>query len=642
MGVPTVPASGKRHSPSIFGVRAFAALSLLTVHVAVFAGLFGTTDFGEHEPAGNPVAVFLVSGLPVTIGVLFVPPAIFFYLPIARSVIAGGKMPPLRNTLIRRGLRLLPAYYLMYLTVLFTLNRGELNNFWAVLRPILLLQVYLPHPFAPSSMNGMEIMWTVPDMIQWYIFLSLIAWGTHRYAARGATPAARAKRLMLPAPILFVVGFGWLIGVKALGGDDRTVFWWPFGIAPAMGVGIAIACMIALTRISPADTPKLMKLAAAKPWIFWGLAGVVFLVNCFRPFSVIGTGFTPGLHLLVTSVQLFMFGSLVALPLIAPGARRLKPVDAVLGNAPTVFLGKISYGIYLWHFAAMHFYLQPQTILDGKPKSIDVFYGSNGFAELETVTIIGTVILATIGYYLVERPVGAWADRRFPDPRPQPAGSAPSGKKAAALAGRPAPEPARADAAAVATAESRRDAIRSNLNDLENSFGWRLLADTELSGRSRTRWQAAATDLTSLWQLFNAYSVVVQDAALALSRNGQSPNGRSAADLLDAPSVVLTDPVPPLAERDITDDGRVDLTPAAAVERMNRVFRRIAVLVTDVETVWNEATARITDLRDNLAQAGESDAALQRLMEVLRSDPLSLWRDGALDTTEFDRLLAAS
>src|SRR5439155_4865356 len=117
---------------------------------------------------------FFVSGLPSFIGVFFVFPAFFLYLPLAKSIIAGTRRPAQGRGLIRRLIRLLPAYYLMYFVTLVTLNRDSIDGVWYVLRPILLLQVYLPTPFVPKMINGMEISWTVPSMVQWYLALPLI------------------------------------------------------------------------------------------------------------------------------------------------------------------------------------------------------------------------------------------------------------------------------------------------------------------------------------------------------------------------------------------------------------------------------------------------------------------------------------
>ena len=74
-------------------------------------------------------------------------------------------------------------------------------------------------------------------------------------------------------------------------------------------------------------------------------------------------------------------------------------------------------------------------------------------------------------------------------------------------------------AAAVAEATAERDSIQTNLLDLDGSFGKQMLAGATLTGESELRWEAAAADLAALWEIFNAYAAVVDQAAelIALS-----------------------------------------------------------------------------------------------------------------------------
>ncbi|GAA2601606.1 acyltransferase [Actinomadura fulvescens] len=641
-------AGASNRDPAIYGIRGMAALALLTVHVAMFSGLFGTRALGEPRPPSNFVGAFFVSGLPSFIGVFFVLPALYLYLPIARAIISGRKRPPQRNAFIRRLFRLLPAYYVMYLVVLLALNRESIDGVGYVLRPILLLQVYLPNPFVPNLMNGMEITWTVPSMVQWYLALPLIAWATHGYARRGATPASRARRLMLPVPILIAAGVGWLFFVKGQGWDNRMVFWWPQGFAPTIGIGMALAILLALSQVSPKDTAGVLRVAARRPPLFWLGALAVYLVNCARPFSVIGMDAiysTSGL--LVTYLMVAMFGLLAALPLTAPGARS-QATQLVLGNKVVAHLGRVSYGIYLWHFAVMHVYLQPGSVFDGNARPIRELYGTAGFIELELVTVIGAVLMATLSYYLLERPVSAWADQRFRD-RKAGVPALERARRGVRSAGDPTAALPAADAATaeLAQAVADRDAIRSNLVDLEGSLGRQLLAGAELTGQTMRRWQTATADLTALWEMFNAYSAVVDDAAGAA--NGSRRPSVDVAELLTGPSVLLTGSPAPLAQRHITDNGQARVTPSAAVEQMNRLFRRTAELVTAAECAWTEVTGHLEGITADLARVrrlspgddtelASAEAELRRLLATLNSDPLSFWHDDRLDTEALDEL----
>ncbi|MDG4792778.1 acyltransferase [Micromonospora sp. WMMD1082] len=643
---------GGESSRAIFGIRGVAALALLTVHVAMFSGLLGTKAFGTFRPPTNFVGAFFVSGLPSFIGVFFVLPALFLYLPLAKAVIAGGTPPRAGGVLLRRVARLLPAYYVMYLVVLLALNRHAIDGVWYVLRPILLLQVYLPSPFVPTLMNGMEITWTVPSMIQWYAALPLILWATHRFAARGATPAQRARRLMLPVPLLIAVGIGWLFFVKANGWDNRIVFWWPQGFAPTIAIGMALAIRLALVQVSPGDRSGILAAAARHPNRFWFAAAVVYLVNCFRPFSVIGMDAIYSVSgLLVTYLMVALFGLFASLPLIAPGTRR-HTIGTLLGTAPLAYLGRVSYGIYLWHFAVMHFYLQPERVFDGPAKPIRELYGSSGFWRLELVTVLGAVLLAALSYHLLEQPVADRVKRHLARRRDRDGTPGRVAALVAAPAAPPAGPTAVDDIPPVTDLLTQRDVIRANLVDLEGSAG-PLLTQASLTGRTADRWTTASVDLAELWKLFDAYSRVV-DAAVQIASDRQPVEQRMArvTALLAAPSVVVSATPPPLDQRHITDDGRQRLAVEAAVARMNDLFARCAALTSMAEAVWREGARRLVAFEAQLAALdqsaapsaevaramAEAEAELSRLRVVLGTDPLSLWRDGQLDEAQWDRL----
>src|ERR1700746_37449 len=74
-------------------------------------------------------------------------------------------------------------------------------------------------------------------------------------------------------------------------------------------------------------------------------------------------------------------------------------------------------------------------------------------------------------------------------------------------------------AAAVKAAVAERDAIQANLLELDSSFGKQLLAGAELTGGTQRRLGPPAAPLGPLWQIFSAYSAVVDQAAEAAARH---------------------------------------------------------------------------------------------------------------------------
>jgi hypothetical protein len=210
-------------------------------------------------------------------------------------------------------------------------------------------------------------------------------------------------------------------------------------------------------------------------------------------------------------------------------------------------------------------------------------------------------------------------------------------------------------AAAVRAAVAERDAIQANLLELDSSFGKQLLAGAELTGDTRRRWDATADTLATLWQVFSAYSAVVDQAAEAAARHLGPRELAVVSGLLTGRSVQLASGPAPLAGRDLADPGREDLTLATAVARMRGAFTSVTEVVSAAEHVWTEVAgrldavgaelARVTPLAATLgdeALAADLTAAqgeLARLRDTLNSDPLALRRPGsAVDTSGADRL----
>ena len=210
-------------------------------------------------------------------------------------------------------------------------------------------------------------------------------------------------------------------------------------------------------------------------------------------------------------------------------------------------------------------------------------------------------------------------------------------------------------AAAVKAAVAERDAIQANLLELDSSFGKQLLAGAELTGDTRRRWDAAAATLATLWQVFSAYSAVVDQAAEAVARRLGPRELAAVSGLLTGRSVQLASGPAPLAGRDLADPGREDRTLATAVARMRGAFSSVTEVVSAAEQVWTEVAGRLDAVGAELARVTPLAAALgdealtgnltavqgelTRLRDTLNSDPLALWQPGGtVDTSGADRL----
>jgi peptidoglycan/LPS O-acetylase OafA/YrhL len=86
-----------------------------------------------------------------------------------------------------------------------------------------------------------------------------------------------------------------------------------------------------------------------------------------------------------------LFAVAVATVIAAAVAPGRSPIKGVLSLPPLVWLGRISYGLYLWHFPVLMAISESRTGLDGP--------------ALTLVHLSGTLLLATLSFYLVEQPI---------------------------------------------------------------------------------------------------------------------------------------------------------------------------------------------------------------------------------------------
>jgi hypothetical protein len=211
-------------------------------------------------------------------------------------------------------------------------------------------------------------------------------------------------------------------------------------------------------------------------------------------------------------------------------------------------------------------------------------------------------------------------------------------------------------ASAVATAVAERDTIQQNLLDLDGSFGKRLLSGATPTGESKRRWDAATVGLTGLWEIFTAYSGVV-DRAAGMLPGARRAAGRALPDItaiFNAPSVRLPGGSSAVAQGNITGTADEVVTMAAAVREMRRLFASVADVVNAAESVWNALADQLQQVADDLGAARArvggidddvlagalalAEADLAQLRAAMTGDPLPLWHRGQVDTGRLDRL----
>ncbi|MBA2522052.1 MAG: acyltransferase [Solirubrobacterales bacterium] len=388
-GIPIVPAMD--------GFRAFAILGIVFLHVQGVVLIPGSQ--GLREVLGT-VGKDLVS-------ILFVLSGFVVFLP---TVARGGKFGDVGAFFIRRGARLLPAYWAaLVVTFLLVLSWPDAGfpipglGTIAINLGVLQSPAHIFDPGSGFSLFGFGIngpLWTLSLEITFYLLLPVIA-------------VAYARRPLVGLAIAALITIGWHVAFNNLA-DVADLFGFhpsPEKVAEVRAASINqfpsfafhFACGMtgawAYVRLRHARAPgelevlgaRLQQVALVSLLAFAGLLGYIaattdLVLAEYAPFNEI-------LILAYTvSLAAFMVGTSLAsrprqVPFALPVARRA---------------GDMSYGIYLIH-APIMFYAA--TLIDPTPNTVG---GVLGLA----VPVIG---LATLYGYLsarfLEGPIRRWAHR---------------------------------------------------------------------------------------------------------------------------------------------------------------------------------------------------------------------------------------
>jgi hypothetical protein len=209
---------------------------------------------------------------------------------------------------------------------------------------------------------------------------------------------------------------------------------------------------------------------------------------------------------------------------------------------------------------------------------------------------------------------------------------------------------------ALARRRDERDRISATLLDLEHHQGYQLLKGAALSGLTRRRWDEAQAQVTALWQVFDGYASVL-DQAEELRRRNSRPGQDVLIELsrlLGGRSIELAREEVPLDQRTLLGPAAERLSLDAAVARMTSAYDQASEVVAAADEAWtallpalDEAEASWRAVRALSQALGEApDPALDRVGrelaeagKMIRTDPLSLVRsDDRADTRRLEAI----
>jgi peptidoglycan/LPS O-acetylase OafA/YrhL len=356
--------------PAAEGMRACAAIGVVITHVAFQTGHSNGVDgrlFGRFDLA---VAVFFaLSGFLLWRG----------HAAAARGL---GPRPSTGHYLRSRVVRIMPAYLVAVVVILTLLPDADHPSLTVWLANLSLTQVYVPLTLT----HGLTQMWSLSVEVTFYLALPILALLASRLPVRARVPAIAALGI---ASWLW----GWIPFAAPAGLNPLN---WP----PAFFSWFAAGMLLAEWVYSPLGWPH--RLARRRVWM--AIVAVAAYLVAASPLAG-PAGLIPSSATQFT-VKTAM-GALVAAGLVAPLVLdRPDTGHRLLGTRPMVTLGRWSYGIFIWHLAALTMVFPV----------IGEFSFKGHMPEVLVLTLIFAIAIAAVSYALVESPcreaLQRWEARR--------------------------------------------------------------------------------------------------------------------------------------------------------------------------------------------------------------------------------------
>ncbi|MGC2168032.1 MAG: acyltransferase [Acidimicrobiales bacterium] len=348
-----------KHWPGLDGMRAVAVLAVVGYHLAL-----------PHFDSGGFLGVdvfFVLSGFLIT------------------SLLIGEKMATgvvnMRDFAARRALRLLPALLAVILLAVAAVLTIRGVSFYRhdTLFDIPAVLFFVGNWLIPLSghLNQLGLFtqtWSLSVEEQFYLI-----WPICLVATMGRFPRAR-----IAFGLLLLVGLEWIVRLALVlsGASYARIYYSTFFHSDGLLLGASLA-LLASERLLPSKFATSRRL----PWLALGIIIAMMLA---------GYGSLPYGWAIMTPITV----AATALVIASVTSGSASPLSRSLSVKPLLWIGKRSYGIYLWHATIL-------WIIAATP-----FYGSHVYlADVFVVAL--TFGAAAASYALIERPALRLKVRRF-------------------------------------------------------------------------------------------------------------------------------------------------------------------------------------------------------------------------------------
>ncbi|AZG46346.1 acyltransferase family protein [Gordonia insulae] len=368
----------RRFFPQLEGMRALAAIGVLTTHVAF-----------QTRAVGLPVVGPVLGRLDLAVALFFALSGFLLWRPWVAAAHASVRHPSVRRYLAHRVVRIWPAYVVVVVLVLTLLPDAKNADLTVWLANLTLTQVFVPL----SLTAGLTQMWSLSVEVAFYALLPLIGFALVRVRVGRRVPALIA---------LGALSLGWAWVALALpvpaGVEPKN---WVFGHLPWFIAGLILAEVagaIELDEHRPvARWLRIVTRIGSRRWLMAAVLLIAYVLACTPIAGPTGLGALSPIQFATKMV----LGAICGYALLAP---------LVCGDGPFRFLtsrvmlalGRWSYGIFIWHLAVLAVVFPLFGIVP---------FGGD-FLLVWVITLALTIGVSAASYAFIEDPARRWLRSR--------------------------------------------------------------------------------------------------------------------------------------------------------------------------------------------------------------------------------------
>ncbi len=372
---------GDQSFPLLDSIRALAAISILVVHTSFFSGAYRDAGLGRflaHLDVGVPV-FFVLSGF-------------LLYRPFVAARVSGRPRLGFGEYGKRRLVRIVPAYWVVLTIAAIVPGVAGVfsGNWWAYYGLLQPLPVYTATADCATDVLrcGLPVTWSLTVEVIFYATLPLWVLAVDRLSRHW-----RRSPLGLDLALLAVLVAISIVILASSPGSDLYQFllFSPLGRGCWFAVGMALATLRVWLDGSERE-PAAIRLIGRRPGVPIVLAAATYVFAVavvLRPLPLLRPPLDEPWRFVAENALFALVAGLVVLPAIF-GLRAGGFSRRALAQRPLLWLGMVSYGIFLWHY----------PVVLGL-----VNHGINGFVELTALTLALTIPCAAASYYVIERPL---------------------------------------------------------------------------------------------------------------------------------------------------------------------------------------------------------------------------------------------